>query len=116
MHYYAIAARQGNAEACYALSTWYLSGDVELSEEKALYWAKAAAERGLPKAEFALGYFSEVGIGRTIDQREAMDWYIKAAKHGDPQAPKRLSALKTNTNSIHNDMTIPSSLVVGEAR
>jgi TPR repeat protein len=117
MHYYAIAARQDNAEACYALSSWYLSGEVESSEEKALYWAKVAAEKGLPKAEFALGYFAEVGIGRTIDQREAIDWYTKAAKHGDSQAPKRLSALKTNVNSNHNNkMTIPPSLVAGEVR
>lgn len=118
MHYYMIAARQGNAEACYSLSSLYLGVDVEQHEQKALYWAKVAAEMGLPKAEFALGYFAELGIGRPIDPKEAMNWYTKATSHGDLQAPKRLSALKTNVinNNTNNKMSIPSSLIAGKAR
>ncbi|GAN02322.1 HCP-like protein [Mucor ambiguus] len=137
--YYTIAARQGNAEACFALSAWYLAGDephIKPSEEKALYWAKLAAAKGLPKAEFALGYFAETGIGRLKDFNEAMSWYKKAAAQGNEQAKKRLNsrslrsfnstsktttanttntATATSSNS-NNTLTIPSSLVAGEAR
>ncbi|CEP15425.1 hypothetical protein [Parasitella parasitica] len=126
--YYTIAAQQGNAEACFALSAWYLAGDepnIKPSEEKALYWARMAAMKGLPKAEFALGYFAEAGIGRSRDANEAIDWYKKAAAQGNEQAKKRLASATLQTfnnvansanNSNSNNLTLPSSLVVGEAR
>jgi TPR repeat protein len=132
--YYTIAARQGNAEACFALSAWYLAGDepnIEPSEEKAVYWAKLAANKGLPKADFALGYFAETGIGRpTKDMNEAMNWYKKAAAQGNEQAKNRLNSTSLRTfnnstkntpastasNNNSNNLTIPSSLVAGEAR
>ncbi|KAI8637165.1 hypothetical protein BD408DRAFT_354256 [Parasitella parasitica] len=125
--YYTIAARQGNTEACFALSALYLAGDkpnIKPSEEKALYWARMAAMKGLPKAEFALGYFTETGIGRPKDTNEAMDWYKKAAAQGNEQAKKRLAStalqpFDNGTRSANsnngNSLTIPS-LVVGEAR
>jgi TPR repeat protein len=121
MYYYNIAARQGDANACFALSAWHLVGDlprVPISEKKALFWAKLAAEQELPKAEFALGYFAEAGIGGPKNKTEALEWYQKAAKHGDEQARKRIpvvtSSLNANTSSPH--LNLPSSLVAGEAR
>ncbi|KAI9487619.1 MAG: hypothetical protein EXX96DRAFT_553985 [Benjaminiella poitrasii] len=129
IYYYTIAAQQGNPDACFALSAWYLSGDpprIESSGEKALYWAQLAAQAGLPKAEFALGYFAEAGIGRRKDKDEAVRWYKKAATQGEEQARKRLAALSsslpsvsnstTNSNTNNNNMSIPSNLVAGEAR
>ena len=38
---------------------------------------------GLPKAEYACGYFTEMGIGCRRDPLEANVWYVKAADHGD---------------------------------
>lgn len=118
--YYTIAARHGHAEACFALSAWYLSGDedykkIEPNEDKALYWAKAAAEKGLAKAEFALGYFAEMGIGRAKNQQDAIAFYKKAAEQGDEQAKQRLA--KVNLPPTPSHVALPSALVVaGEAR
>ncbi|KAI9263597.1 hypothetical protein EDC94DRAFT_634704 [Helicostylum pulchrum] len=92
IYYYTIAARQGNADACFALSAWYL-GEGEDSQEKAFYWARVAAQKGLAKAQFAMGYFAEVGIGRSQNIKDAMAWYQKAAAQGDLQAQKRIAAL-----------------------
>lgn len=119
--YYTIAARQGNPEACFALSACYLAGDEEKkikpSEEKALYWASVAVEKGSVKAQFALGYFAEVGIGRPVHMGEAAEWYQKAASQGDPKAKQRLSNLK----SIPPLPPLPSTsnslaVAAGEAR
>ncbi|KAG1077181.1 hypothetical protein G6F42_025021 [Rhizopus arrhizus] len=45
---------------------------------------------GLPKAEYAVGYFSEVGIGCQKDTSQAVEWYKKAAKNGDKRAIQKL--------------------------
>ncbi|KAI8087351.1 hypothetical protein BDF21DRAFT_335057 [Thamnidium elegans] len=112
IYYYTIAARQGSAEACFALSAWYLGDDIQPNEEKALYWAKVAAQKGLAKAQFAMGYFAEVGIGRPQDHDEAKGWYQKAASQGDLQAQKRLCS----SSSLTHRVSIPSTIAVGEAR
>lgn len=51
---------------------------------------------GLPKAEYAVGYFTEMGIGCRRDALEANVWYVKAAEHGDERAKKRLQTIKEN--------------------
>lgn len=97
IHYYTIAAQQGHREACFALTAWYLVGSPEIlpqSDEQAYVWAKRAAEKGLPKAEYAVGYFTEVGIGAPKDSGEAMEWYRLAAEHGDKRAQQRLHGSK----------------------
>ncbi|KAG0169502.1 hypothetical protein DFQ28_002291 [Apophysomyces sp. BC1034] len=93
IHYYTIAAQQGHREACFALTAWYLVGSPNVlpqSDEEAYLWARRAAEKELPKAEYAVGYFSEVGIGTSKNNEEAMTWYRKAAEHGDKRAIQRL--------------------------
>jgi TPR repeat protein len=40
------------------------------SDTEAYLWARRAAEQGLAKAMYALGYFLEVGIGTGVDVRE----------------------------------------------
>ncbi|KAI8642953.1 hypothetical protein BD408DRAFT_415610 [Parasitella parasitica] len=93
IHFYTIAAQQGHREACFALTAWYLVGSPQVlpqSDEDAYLWAKRAALKELPKAEYAVGYFTEVGIGITKNPTEAMEWYKKAAEHGDKRAIQRL--------------------------
>ncbi|KAJ2959066.1 hypothetical protein NQZ79_g5457 [Umbelopsis isabellina] len=93
IHYYTIAAQQGHREACFALTAWYLVGSpgvLPQSDEQAYLWARRAAEKELPKAEYAIGYFTEVGIGIPKNAEEAMEWYKKAATHGDKRAIQRL--------------------------
>ncbi|KAH9824211.1 hypothetical protein DFH28DRAFT_1162551 [Melampsora americana] len=93
IHYYNIAAQQNHKEACFALTAWYLvgsSGVLPQSDTEAYLWAKKAAEAGLAKAEYAIGYFTEVGIGTKRNERDAIDWFRKAAEHGDKRAMERL--------------------------
>ncbi|KAI7899631.1 uncharacterized protein BX663DRAFT_520782 [Cokeromyces recurvatus] len=127
IYYYTMAAQQGNPDACFALSAWYLSGDpprIEPSGERALYWAQLAAQKGIVKAVFALGYFAESGIGRQKDMNEAIRWYKKAASQGNEQARKRLveldssllSSVPNSNNNNNNNITISSNMVAGKAR
>lgn len=61
-----IAAQQDLPEACFALTAWYLIGSpgvLPQSDTEAYLWAKKAASQSLAKAEYAVGYFSEVRLG-----------------------------------------------------
>jgi TPR repeat protein len=80
--WYSRAASQGEHQAELALSGWYLTGAgdlVQQNDQEAYLWARKAAMSGLAKAEFAMGYFAEVGIGCTVDPEEARRWYYRAA-------------------------------------
>lgn len=52
-------------------------GAFEKDEALAYTFAERAARTGLPSAEFALGYYWEVGIGTSKDMRRAKRWYEK---------------------------------------
>ncbi|KAL0068344.1 hypothetical protein AAF712_004731 [Marasmius tenuissimus] len=63
--WYPKAAEKGDAEAELALSGWYLTGSegvLKQSDSEAYLWARRAANKGLSKAEYAVGYYTEVGI------------------------------------------------------
>ncbi len=65
-----------------ALSKWFLCGSegaFEKDEGLAWVFAERAANQGLPSAEFAMGYYAEVGVGGPIDVVKAIDWYRKAS-------------------------------------
>jgi len=65
-----------------ALSKWYLCGsenNFEKNEALAVTFAEKAAARSLPSAEFALGYFREVGINGSIDLDQAKRWYQRVS-------------------------------------
>jgi TPR repeat protein len=96
IHMYNIAAQQNHKEACFALTAWYLVGAPGIlpqSDTEAYLWAKKAAEQGLAKAEYAVGYFTEMGIGTVRDMGEARSWYRSASEHGDKRANQRLISL-----------------------
>ncbi|KAE8197723.1 hypothetical protein A4X06_0g3060 [Tilletia controversa] len=96
IHMYNIAAQQGHKEACFALTAWYLVGAPGIlpqSDTEAYLWAKKAGEQGLGKAEYAVGYFTEMGIGTIKDLAESKAWYKRAQEHGDKRANQRLAAL-----------------------
>jgi len=82
--WYSRAAAQGEHQAELALSGWYLTGSqgiLEQSDTEAYLWARkaASADPPLPKALFAMGYFTEVGIGCPRGLEEAKRWYGRAA-------------------------------------
>ncbi|KAG8527170.1 uncharacterized protein KY384_008600 [Bacidia gigantensis] len=49
---------------------------------------------GLTKAQYALGYFTEMGIGCRRDPLEANVWYVRAADQGDDRAKQRIAAIR----------------------
>jgi TPR repeat protein len=68
-----IAAQQNHRDACFALTAWYLVGSpgvLPQSDTEAYLWARKAADAGLAKAMYAVGYFLEVGIGTPPDLSE----------------------------------------------
>jgi uncharacterized protein len=80
--WYTRAAERGDKESELALSGWYLTGSegvLKQSDTEAYLWARRAANKGLAKAEYAVGYYSEVGIGVKQDLEEAKTWYMRAA-------------------------------------
>lgn len=96
VHFYTGAAQRGHPSAMMALCAWYLVGAepvLEKDESEAYAWALKASETGLPKAEYAVGYFTEMGIGCRRDPLEANVWYVKAAGHGDERAIARLKVI-----------------------
>lgn len=49
---------------------------------------------GYVKAQYAVGYFTEMGIGCRRDILEANLWYVKAAEAGDERAKQRLAVIR----------------------
>lgn len=52
------------------------------------------AGTGYAKAEYAVGYFTEMGIGCRRDALEANVWYVRAASQGDERAKQRLAIIR----------------------
>ena len=49
---------------------------------------------GYAKAEYAVGYFTEMGIGCRRDPLEANVWYVRAADQGNETARQRLQIIR----------------------
>jgi TPR repeat protein len=80
--WYSRAATQEEHQSELALSGWYLTGSdgvLQQSDTEAYLWARKAAQAGLAKAEYAMGYFTEVGIGIPANLEDAKRWYWRAA-------------------------------------
>lgn len=80
--WYSRAAQQEEHQSELALSGWYLTGSEGVlgqSDTEAYLWARKAAVAGLAKAEYAMGYFTEVGIGVPANMEDAKRWYWRAA-------------------------------------
>ena len=97
LHYNALAAKQGEPEAEMAISKWFLCGHEGVfnkNDELAYVYAQRAAQSGLPTAEFAMGYFYEIGLHVPVNVDKATEWYEKAAKQGNDDAKSRLEGLR----------------------
>ncbi|KAK0390923.1 hypothetical protein NLU13_0426 [Sarocladium strictum] len=101
--WYSRAATQEEHQSELALSGWYLTGTegvLAQNDTEAYLWARKAAIAGLAKAEYAMGYFTEVGIGVPANLEDAKRWYWRAAAQDFPKARERLEDLKrTKTGS-----------------
>ncbi|KIV96525.1 hypothetical protein PV10_00377 [Exophiala mesophila] len=106
LHYNALAARQGEAEAEMAISKWFLCGHeglFEKNEEMAFVYAQRAALSGLSTAQFALGYYYEVGIYVPVNFEQAKDWYRKASQGGNSDAAGRVEAISRSKTLSRKD-------------
>ncbi|KJZ77896.1 hypothetical protein HIM_02533 [Hirsutella minnesotensis 3608] len=96
VHFYTGAAERSHAAAMMGLCAWYMVGAapiLEKDEEEAYEWAHRSAQLGYVKAQYAVGYFTEMGIGCRRDMLEANVWYVKAADGGDERAKQRLAVI-----------------------
>ncbi|KAI0393049.1 hypothetical protein F5Y17DRAFT_328097 [Xylariaceae sp. FL0594] len=101
--WYSRAATQEEHQSELALSGWYLTGSegvLQQSDTEAYLWARKAAQAGLAKAEYAMGYFTEVGIGVPANLEDAKRWYWRAAAQDFPKARERLEDLKRSNRNV----------------
>ncbi|CAK7273067.1 hypothetical protein SEPCBS119000_005455 [Sporothrix epigloea] len=107
LHYYGLAAHQGQPEASLGVSRWFLFGHEGVfvkNEQLAFKYAQEAADAKLPTGEFAMGYYYEIGIYVQKNLRDARLWYERAAENGNTDAACRLEGLnqaKTLTKQDH---------------
>lgn len=115
IHFYNGAAQAGEPEAMMALCAWYMFGAEPIlakDDNEAYEWAKRAADlskfhngealeigsktsTGYAKAEYAVGYFKEMGIGCRQDTLEANVWYVRAAQQNEERAKQRLAIIRS---------------------
>ena len=106
MHYNALAARQGEPEAEMAISKWFLCGHENVfpkNEQLAYEYAERAAQSGLATAEFAMGYFNEIGVHVPVNIDKAKYWYDLAAKNGNQDAVGRIASLNNSQTLSKKD-------------
>jgi TPR repeat protein len=60
---------------------------------EAAAWFRKAAEQGVARAQFHLGFCYECGEGVQRDKGQAAIWYRRAADQGDGDAKTRLSGI-----------------------
>ncbi|KAF9127838.1 hypothetical protein BGW39_005528 [Mortierella sp. 14UC] len=102
----AVQAGDPTGEAEMALSGWYLSGAencFEADDILAFQYASKAAEKKLPKAQYAMGYYYEVGISVASDLGKAMEFYKLAAANGNKEAQARLKEQSGFDRSGHKN-------------
>ncbi|KAH7460611.1 hypothetical protein FOMA001_g19539 [Fusarium oxysporum f. sp. matthiolae] len=96
IHYYGLAAKQGEPDAAVGVSRWFLfgyEGSFEKNESLAYKYAQQAAAAEFAQGEFALGYYNEIGMHVEKNLEEARKWYQKSADHGNKDAVGRLESL-----------------------
>lgn len=73
--------------AYYALAELYYTGEKGLMQDykKAFFYAKIAAEKGIDRAMFRLGYMYMTGEGCDIDYEQGVYWSAKAAESEDAE-------------------------------
>lgn len=106
LHYSNLAARRGDSNAEMAISKWFLigyEGVFERNEEVAFTYAQRAAVAGLPTAQFAMGYYYEVGIYVPVNYKIAKEWYERASASGNKDAPTRIDSISRSKTLSRRD-------------
>ncbi|KAF1946744.1 HCP-like protein [Clathrospora elynae] len=103
LHYNALASRQGEPEADMSISKWFLcghEGEFAKNEDLAYHYAQRAAAAGLATAEFAMGYFHEIGMNTPVNLEKALEWYEKAEKNGNKDAAARIESISKLSRTL----------------
>lgn len=95
VRWYRQAVEKGDSWAMYALGWMYFEGRGVLQDDvEAVYWHRKAAEQNYAAAQYEIGWMYTQGRGglpRNV--YEAINWFTKAADHGDDQAKKTLARM-----------------------
>lgn len=85
-------AMAGSPEAQHDLAAIYIAGHagVEQNYERAVYWFRKAAEKGVANARYNLGVLNHQGLGVKANLDEAIYWYKQAAEKNHAEAQYNL--------------------------
>jgi len=88
-------AKQGIADAQYALGVMYANGQgVQQDSKEACEWYRKAALQGVAFAQNQLGWMYEHGQGVVLqDKKQACEWYQKSAAQGNVDGKTRLEEM-----------------------
>ena len=98
--YLMLAAKKDNTDAQAFISFLYI---VMEDYEKALFWARKAAQMEHPQACFALGKIYDEGLGVEVDHKEGLKWFEKAADRGDADAQNIVGNYYNNGEFVAQD-------------
>ena len=74
--------------------------------QEAVKWYRLAAEQGVAKAQYNLGWMYMNGRGVPQDYQEAVKWYRLAAELGHAKAQTNLGVMYENGNGVPQDYVI----------
>ena len=88
-------AQSGNVWAMLNVGAAYDNGTFgqQVDPEKAVFWYRQAAQKGLAKAQFALAHSYATGNGLKQSYIEALPWMHKAALQGEVDAMHLLGVM-----------------------
>lgn len=84
-------AEKGDAESQYQLGEYYLDASHGVPLKDAIAWINKAAEQGLAKAQFKMGYANTCLWVQNASEAEANRWYLLAAAQGNVDSFTRLA-------------------------
>ena len=99
--YLLMAAEKDNADAQSFLSHLYIAME---DYDKAMLWARKAAQMNHPQACFALGRIYDEGLGVQVNHLEGLKWFEKAANGGDADAQNMVGNIYTDADFVKHDL------------
>ncbi len=99
VHWWRLAAEEGNADAQCSLGMAYWEGQgVKQDDEQAVHWFRLAAEQGDAGAQNNLGIAYWEGRGVEQDDEQAVHWCRLAAEQGIEDAKYRLALIENGSD------------------
>lgn len=120
--FYERAARNGSAEAAYALAALYRDALIvdepdektaEADRNKTFFWMREAAVGGWPQAQYEVATFYYSGKGVEQNSEEALVWLEEAAENNHVLAQRFLGALYLNGAHADGQMTVKPDVTKG---